>query len=152
MRIIVDADACPVTDIVERVAREKQIELLLFCDTSHELTSDYAEIVTVSKGADAADFALLNRAEKGDIIVTQDYGVAAMALGKGAAVIHQSGRQYTDDTIDQMLFERHIRKEARRNSKKIRGKGQKKRKSEDDLQFEKAFRLFVERYTKLDNN
>lgn len=144
MKIIVDADACPVKHLVEKVAREFQIPVLMIIDTSHVLTSDYSEILTVSKGADSVDFAVINRTEKHDIIVTQDYGVAAMALGKGAAAIHQSGRWYTNDTIDQLLFTRHIVKVARRSNKKAHIKGPKKRTKEDDLRFEASFRSLCE--------
>lgn len=143
MKILVDADACPVTGIVEKIAREKSLTLILICDTSHVMTSDYAQVIIVDKGADSADFALIGRADRGDIIVTQDYGVAAMALGKGAIAIHQSGKQYTNENIDQMLFERHLSKKARRSSSKFRGKGPKKRTEEDDIHFEMAFRRLL---------
>lgn len=140
MQIIVDADACPVKDIIEKVAKEFQIPVTMIIDTSHILSSDYSEIITVSKAADAVDFAVINRAKKGDIIVTQDYGVAAMALGKGAYAIHQSGKWYTNDTIDNLLMTRHLTKRAIRSSKKAHVKGPKKRTSEDDLHFESSFR------------
>ena len=70
---------------------------------------------------------------------TQDYGVAAMALGKGAYAIHQSGKWYTDDNIDQMLMERHLSKKARRSSRKCHVKGPKKRTEEDDERFAQSF-------------
>lgn len=92
MKIYVDADACPVTRIVERVAKEHGIPVVLLCDTNHVLNSDYSEIRVIGAGADAVDIALINLCQRGDIVVTQDYGVAALALGKGAKAIHQSGR------------------------------------------------------------
>lgn len=110
MQILVDADACPVITIVERTAREKGIPVVLLCDTNHVLHSDYSEIRIIGAGADAVDFALVNLCKKGDIVVTQDYGVAAMALGKGAFGIHQSGIRYTQDNMDQLLLERHLSK------------------------------------------
>lgn len=103
MRILIDADACPVYRIAERIAKENHIPVILFSDTNHVLTSDYSEIRVIGAGADAVDFALINASEAGDIIITQDYGVAAMALGKGAWAIHQSGKWYTNDNIDQLL-------------------------------------------------
>ena len=103
MRILIDADACPVYRIAERIAKENHIPVILFSDTNHVLTSDYSEIRVIGAGADAVDFALINALKAGDIIITQDYGVAAMALGKGAWAIHQSGKWYTNDNIDQML-------------------------------------------------
>ena len=113
MKILVDADACPVTRIVETVAKEYEIECVLLCDTNHMLFSDYSEVKVIGAGADAVDFALLNLCNKGDVVVTQDYGVAAMILGKGAYGIHQSGKWYTNENIDQMLMERHLAKKAR---------------------------------------
>ena len=97
--IYVDADACPVYRIAEQIARKRQIPVILFSDTNHVLTSDYSEVCVVSAGADAVDFALIGRCRRGDIIITQDYGVAALALGKGACAIHQSGRWYTNENI-----------------------------------------------------
>ncbi|WP_394921382.1 YaiI/YqxD family protein [uncultured Robinsoniella sp.] len=149
MKILVDADACPVVKIVEKVAQEKEIPLILICDTSHVMSSDYAQVIIVDKGADSADFALIGKSVKGDIVVTQDYGVAAMALGKGVHVIHQSGREYTNENIDQMLFERHMSKKARRSSSKFHGKGPKKRTEEDDIRFESAFRRLVDEGLKI---
>lgn len=143
LKILVDADACPVVDIVERVAKEKNIDVILLCDTNHILHSDYSEVKIIGAGADAVDFALVNLCNKGDIVVTQDYGVAAMILGKGAVGIHQSGRWYTDDNIDQMLMERHISKKARRAKSKHHLKGPAKRTPEDDMRFEESFRKLV---------
>lgn len=118
MHIYVDADACPVIRIVENIARKYNIETTLICDTNHVLTSDYSDVVTVSAGADAVDFKLVNLCTRDDIVVTQDYGVAAMALSKGAYAIHQSGKWYTNDNIDRMLMQRHITKCAKRASSK----------------------------------
>ncbi|MDE6233918.1 MAG: DUF188 domain-containing protein, partial [Lachnospiraceae bacterium] len=100
MKIYVDADACPVIDIVEQVANDYNTPVVLLCDTNHVLYSDYSEVKIIGAGADAVDFALINLCKESDIVVTQDYGVAAMALGKGAYVIHQSGKWYTNDNID----------------------------------------------------
>ena len=106
MKIYVDADACPVVAIVEQIAKEYEIPVTLLCDTNHVLYSDYSEVVTVGAGADAVDFKLVSLCHKGDIVVTQDYGVAAMILGKGAYGIHQNGKWYTNENIDRMLSER----------------------------------------------
>lgn len=143
MKIYVDADACPVVGIVERIAKKYQIPVMLLCDTNHILNSQYSEVRVIGAGADAVDFALINLCKKGDIVVTQDYGVAAMALGKGAYGIHQSGKWYTEDNIDQMLMERHLNKKARRSSGKNHLKGPKKRGEKDDLKFEQSFHELV---------
>ncbi len=143
MTIYVDADACPVVRIVEKAAKEHKINVCLLCDTNHVLQSDYSEIRVIGAGADAVDFALINLCRTGDIVVTQDYGVAAMALGKGAYGIHQSGKWYTDDNINQLLMERHIAKAARRAKSKNYLRGPGKRTKEDDERFEESFRKLI---------
>lgn len=139
MRILVNADACPVIGIVERVAKAHGIPVMLLCDTNHVLKSDYSDVKVISAGADAVDFALINLCRHGDVVVTQDYGVAALALGKGAFAIHQSGMLYTQDNIDQMLMERHLARKARMGKGKYHLKGPKKRTREEDEAFEKTF-------------
>ena len=136
MQIFVDADACPVVSIVEKVAKEHRVPVTLLCDTNHVLSSDYSEVVVVGAGADAVDYKLISICHKGDIVVSQDYGVAAMALGKNAYAIHQSGK-------DQMLMERHLNKKARRASGKNHLKGPRKRTSEDDEHFRESFERMI---------
>jgi len=143
MHIFVDADACPVVDIVEEIAEKHNISVTLLCDTNHVMYSDYSRVIVVGAGADAVDYKLISICHKGDIVVSQDYGVAAMALGKGAYAIHQSGKWYTDENIDQMLMERHLNKKARRASQKNHIKGPKKRKAEDDERFAQSFEKLV---------
>ncbi len=145
MRIFVDADACPVVRQVEAVAQENQIPVTLLCDTNHVLHSSYSEIKIIGAGKDAVDLALINRAHRGDIVVTQDYGVAALALGKGAAAIHQSGRWYTDQNIDGLLAERAVSQKARRAHSKHHLKGPRKRTTEDDERFTESFRKLVKK-------
>lgn len=142
-RILVDADACPVVKIVERLAKGHGIPVTLLCDTNHVLMSDYAEVKVIGAGADAVDFALINLCRRGDVVVTQDYGVAALALGKGACAIHQSGGLYTQDNIDQMLMERHLARKARMGKGKHHLKGPKKRTKEEDEAFEAAFQQLL---------
>lgn len=139
MQIFIDADACPVVGIVEAIAEKYNTPATLLCDTNHVLYSDYSEVIVVGAGADAVDYKLISICHKGDIVVSQDYGVAAMALGKGAYAIHQSGKWYTDENIDRMLMERHLNKKARRGSSKNHIKGSKKRTSEDDERFAQSF-------------
>ena len=143
MRILVDADACPVVSIVEKTAKKYEIPVILLCDTNHVLYSDYSEVITVGAGADAVDFKLVSLCQKGDIVVTQDYGVAAMILGKSAYGIHQSGKWYTNENIDQMLMERHLAKKARRGSVKNHLKGPRKRTKEEDERFAEAFERLI---------
>lgn len=143
MTIYVDADACPVVRIVEEICKKHGLEVVLLCDTNHVLASDYSQVKIIGAGADAVDFALIGLCKKGDVVVTQDYGVAAMALGKGAHAIHQSGKWYTDANIEQMLMERHLAKQARRKSAKHHLKGPRKRTKEDDLHFAESFEKLV---------
>ena len=139
MQIFIDADACPVVGIVEAIAEKYNTPATLLCDTNHVFYSDYSEVIVVGVGADAVDYKLISICHKGDIVVSQDYGVVAMALGKGAYAIHQSGKWYTDENIDRMLMERHLNKKARRGSSKNHIKGSKKRTSEDDERFAQSF-------------
>lgn len=148
MKILIDADACPVVRITERIAKEKGIPVTLLCDTNHVLQSDYSEVITVGAGADAVDFKLVSICQKGDLVVTQDYGVAAIILGKGAYGIHQSGKWYTNENIDQMLMERHLAKKARNAKKKHHLKGSAKRTEEDDQRFEESLRRLIDSVTK----
>lgn len=135
MRIYIDADACPVVKITEQVARKNALPVTLLCDTNHILTSDYSEVRVIGAGADAVDLALINLCQAGDIVVTQDYGVAAMALGKKAYAIHQNGWRYTAENIDRLLLEQHMAKRARRSKKKVHLKGPAKRTEVDNEKF-----------------
>lgn len=149
MQILVDADACPVVRIVEQIASDYQIPCILLCDTNHVLESDYSMVKIIEAGSDAVDYALIHLCRKGDIVVSQDYGVAAMVLGKGAYAIHQSGKWYTDDNIDRMLMERHIAKKARMGKGKHHLKGPSKRTKEDDLRFQKSFQKLIEKLIRM---
>jgi hypothetical protein len=163
MKILVDADACPVKEIIERIAKEHRLPVLMFIDTSHILYSDYSEIILVSKAPDAVDFALMNRTERGDIVISQDYGVAAMALGKGAYAIHPSGKLYNDSNIDIMLMERDIAKQYRRAGTRQGGNAKaagcarltghaKKRTAADDDRFAKALSELCDRLCESGNS
>lgn len=81
--------------------------------------------------------------DRGDICVTQGYGVAAMILGKGAYGIHQSGKWYTNENIDELLMQRHIAKKVRRSTKKNHLRGPAKRTPEDDQRFAESFEKLI---------
>ena len=138
MTVFVDADACPVTRIVEQISKQYGVPVVLLCDTNHVLTSDYSTVNIIGAGPDAVDIALINQCKCGDIVVTQDFGVAALTLGKGAKAIHQSGKWFTDENIDGLLMQRHVEKKARRISKHHL-KGPHKRTDEDDRHFAESF-------------
>ena len=137
MKILVDADACPVKEIIVRLAKARGIPVTMLTDTSHQINDGYSTVITVDKHVDSVDFALMGLLAREDIVVTQDYGLAAMALGKGAKVIHQSGMMYTNDNIDRLLMDRHMGAKVRRSGG--RTKGPAKRTKEDNARFESAF-------------
>ena len=141
--ILVDADACPVVRQVEEIARNHGVQVTLLCDEHHIMRSDYSQVRYVSAGADAVDIALMNLCRRGDIVITQDYGVAAMALGKGAHAIHHSGKRYTNENIDLLLMERHLAKKARRASSKHHLHGPAKFTEADRQKFSAAFEMLI---------
>lgn len=136
MKILVDADSCPVIGAVERIARENSVPCMLICDSAHVLKSDYCSVTVTDTAPDSVDILLVNSVEAGDIVVTQDYGLAAMSLAKGAAALNQNGLVYSKDNIDSLLLARHIGKKARRAG--IRTSGPKKRTERQNADFEAA--------------
>lgn len=141
IHILVDADGCPVVDLTIQCAKQHELPVTLFCDTSHNMQRDGAETIMVSKGMDAVDFVLVNRVKSGDIVITQDYGLAAMVLAKRGLVMDQNGREYTNDNIDQLLHSRHIAKKIRQAGGRM--KGPKKRQKENDECFERAIKALI---------
>ncbi|HSI68373.1 MAG TPA: YaiI/YqxD family protein [Planococcus sp. (in: firmicutes)] len=136
VKLLIDADGCPVVDLAIAAAKEAGLRTILICDTSHSMQREGAETITVSKGADAVDFVLVNRVEKGDIVVTQDYGLAAMVLAKRGYPIDQNGRIYSEENIDQLLHGRHVAKKIRQGGGRM--KGPKKRRAEDNEKFKES--------------
>ena len=133
MKILIDADGCPVVKQTIDIAKENRIEVIVFCDTSHIINSDYAKIVTVSKGADSVDFALVNQVSRGDIVVTKEYGLSAMVLSKGGKPITQNGLIINDSNLTMLLTARYESKKARMAGARL--KGPKKRTNENDKAF-----------------
>lgn len=130
MKILVDADACPGKKIIEKVARENNLKLIFYCDINHVINSDCGEVKYADQCFQSVDIILTNECKKNDLIVTQDYGVAAMVLGKGAYAINPKGYIYDNQNIDRLLFERHISSKVRRGGGKT--PTFKKRTSDDD--------------------
>lgn len=141
MRIFIDADGCPVVDIAVGIARENSLECVIVCDTSHVFEKSGAQTITVSKGADSVDFALVNMLERGDIAITQDYGLAAMCLSRGARVVSQDGLEYNDSNIEAMLFERHT--SAKLRGAGLRQKGKPKRTEAQNESFERKLKSMI---------
>ena len=125
-----------------KCGKKFNIEVVIMCDTSHIFNKEGAKTMVFSKGADSVDFALINYLEKEDIVITQDYGLAAMAMNKASYVINQNGMIYNDENIDRLLYSRHISKKIRKSGGKT--KGPKKRTKEDDINFEKTLNEILE--------
>ena len=141
MKVIIDADGCPVVKNAVNIAKEKDIEVLIVKNYAHQIEDDYATIVTVDISNDSADYYIVNHTSLGDIVVTQDYGLSAMAISKGAICINQNGLIISDRNIDGLLGRRHVNREARRKDGKYTKF--KKRNSDDDLKFEDGFKKLM---------
>lgn len=141
LKIYVDADACPVKDIIIAESRNADIPVVLVTSFSHFSNAEQpsgVEIIYVDSGADAADYRIMKLAAKGDIIVTQDYGLASLALAKGCTVLHHTGYSYTNENIDQLLQSRYLSAMARKSGK--RTKGPKPFTAEDKEKFRELFK------------
>ena len=112
MTILIDADGCPVVDLTVQTATKYKAPVLILCDTAHQIQRDGAQTLTFDKGPDSVDFALVNRVHPGDLVITQDYGLASMCLARRALVLNQNGLEYTPENIDGLLFRRHKNKKA----------------------------------------
>ena len=142
MKVLIDADACPVVDIAVRLCRKAGIPCLLLCDTAHACYKDGADTLVFDKGADSVVFALVNRVSSGDIVITQDYGLASMCLGKRARILHQDGWEYTLDNISGLMEQRHAAKKHRLAGGRI--KGPSKRTKAQDIAFEAALQQLLQ--------
>ena len=134
MTVLIDADWCPVTNITIALCQRFHIPCILLCDTAHEFHRNGTETLVFDKGADSVDFALVNRVRQGDLVITQDYGLAAMCLAKGCRVLHQDGWEYSADNIDALLLVRHQSRKHRAAGGRF--KGSKKRNTSQDLAFQ----------------
>ena len=134
MTIFIDADGCPVVDIAVRLAKQAKVDCVIVCDTSHVFEKQGAKTITVSQGSESVDFTLVNMIQKGDIAITQDYGLAAMCLARGAVPLSQDGMVYSDSNIDALLMQRHTAKKIRKAGGRLKGPG--KRTKEQDIAFE----------------
>jgi len=143
MRILVDADACPVKNEITRIARQHQLDLIFFADVNHKISTDYGHVITADQGADSVDLKLINAMKKGDLVVSQDYGVASLAIGKGGYVLHPSGKELNAANIDLHMFERHLGQKARRRGKY--GSGPKKRTEKDNIYFAQQLQAMISR-------
>lgn len=143
MKLLIDADSCPVLDLALKVSSYFEIKPILFCDTSHEIIRNGIVTIIVPKGRDSVDFTLVNALSKNDIVITQDLGLAAMVLARCGYVMDLNGREITAHNIDELLYFRHIGQKIRRAGG--RTKGPKSRTDENNLVFETKFRQLCER-------
>lgn len=142
MKILIDADGCPVVDIAVRLSKRYALPCLILCDTAHEFHREGAETLVFDKGADSVDYALVSRISPGDIVITQDYGLASMCLARQARVLHQDGWEYTPDNIDALLLVRHDSRKFRASGG--RTKGLKKRTPAQNDAFEAALLRMIQ--------
>lgn len=142
MQILIDADGCPVVDIAIKLAKTHNINCIILCDTSHVFEREGVKTITVSKGADSVDYALVNIVCPGDIVITQDYGLAAMCLARRGVPISQDGMVFTNDNIDAFLHTRHTSKMIRMAGG--RTKGNSKRTNQQNIMFEQQLAANME--------
>ncbi len=142
MRVLIDADACPVVDIGVSLCKKYHIECWLLCDTAHEINRDGATTLVFDKGADSVDLALANRAQPGDLVITQDYGLASLCLARRARVLHQDGWEYTDYNIQALLFQRHEARKYRAGGGRVKGPA--KRTAQQDKDFLQAMEKLLQ--------
>lgn len=140
-KVVIDADGCPVVRITARVAREYNVVCVIVCDNAHLFDIDGTETVVVSQGADSADFYIVNHITSDDVVVTQDYGLAAMCMARNSTVINQDGREYNELNIDTLLETRAEGKKIRRAGG--RTKGPHKRSKLQDENFELTLRKIL---------
>lgn len=133
MKIMVDADACPVKNIIEETAKKYSLRVIMISNVNSYVSSSYSEVILVDGFSQAADIAIANKTEYGDIVVTQDYGLAALVLAKGAMALHPAGKEYTQENIDELLMQRFVNFKARQIGAKTAHS--KKRNLSDDRRF-----------------
>ena len=142
INVLIDADGCPVTDIAIALCRDFNIPCILLCDTAHEFHRPGSQTLVFDKGADSVDYALVNRVQNGDLVITQDYGLASMCLSQQCRVLHQDGWEYTHDNIDALLLVRHESRKHRAAGGRF--KGPKKRTPEQDQSFFHALKTILQ--------
>ena len=142
VKVLVDVDACPVVDMAVQLCKQYHVACFLLCDTSHVLHKDGAVTLIFDKGADSVDFALVNRASPGDIVITQDYGLASMCLSRTDLVLHQDGWRYSLDNISGLMEQRHIARKHRASGGRF--KGPPKRTKAQDLSFYAALEALLQ--------
>ena len=140
--LYIDADGCPVINQALGAASRRRVPSFLICDTAHVFSRRGAETITVDKGADSADFAIVKRLNPGDLVITQDYGLAALCLSRGAKVIDQNGMRYTPENIGGLLESRAEAARVRRSGGRLKGPA--RRTAQQNEAFMTAFQAMVQ--------
>ncbi|EXJ24464.1 hypothetical protein ADIAL_0030 [Alkalibacterium sp. AK22] len=151
MQILVDADACPVKDIIMSQARDNDLTVLLVSSISHFSTKELPEGVEriwVDKGSDLADFEIMKLAYPNDIVVTQDYGLASMLLPKRCRILHHSGYEYTEQSIQRLVDSRHLSAQLRRQTRSSRVKSEDPFKHEPQTPFDELLERVIQEQLK----
>lgn len=138
MKLWIDADASPVVDLAIDIASRAGVPVTLVCDDAHVMNRPGADTITVLRSADSADLRLVNLLGPGDAAVTQDYGLAALCLARGARALDQNGRIYDESNMDALLAMRHVSAKIRRGGGRLRGP--RKRTPEQDRAFAQSLR------------
>ena len=148
MKVIIDGDACPVLKIIFKICDEMNTRCICVHDYCHEIYCGTAEEFVVDKQSDSADFKIVSLAEKCDVVITNDYGLAALCLAKNCIAINFGGRIYDAGNIDGLLMRRHVGKKLRRAGRHL--KGSPKRSAQEDSLFEKTLtKILSDLYKKL---
>ncbi|SCX91922.1 YaiI/YqxD family protein [Alkaliphilus peptidifermentans] len=149
MKVIVDADACPVKEIVKALCIKYNIDLLFIHSISHISEADEnVERIIVDSEAQAADMAIINNSQKGDLVITADTGLAAIILGKGCYALNPWGQIYTNENIDNLLENRYLTQKLLASGGRV--KGPKKRKNIDNQYFTGALEKFLQKIIQID--
>jgi len=146
-KIIIDGDACPSINLIEECAKKFDVPVIIITDTSHNITSDYSNVLIVDKGSQSVDIKLINLVSSGDIVISQDYGVAVMTLSKKAYCISPKGLIFTNDNIDNLMLNRHINQKLRNSGKRV--KGPKKRTNDDDKKLIESLKELIKKIKKV---
>lgn len=142
LKIIIDGDASPVIDETVSLAKKYNLEVIIVKNYMHFIENDYADVISVDVSSDSADFKIANLADKGDIIISQDYGLAALAISQGAICVNQYGKLIDSNNIDLLLDRRHMNREIRKKHK-VYSKF-KKRTKDDNKKFKKALEKIIQ--------
>lgn len=124
IKIMIDSDASPVKDIVIDEAKKHGLKVVLVASYAHYSTKihpAHVETIYVDSAKEAADYRIMQLLQKDDILITQDYGLASLALGKKAKVLHHKGFEYDNDNIANLLESRYISAKIRKSGKRTKG-------------------------------